>query len=181
MDRKQIPTQPKLSVGCTLLMLVTLFGCAGKSPIDESGAQQYGSNLGKPAVTHTEFATLTSRADQLNLGLLYAVGGVSIKSRNWIFAHAKSTIEYNLPARQFSTLSFAMGLDDIGGADAGSVVYIVQGDRRELFRSSVVKPMAPPIPAQVNIKGVKRLVLMIDDAGDGIVNDEAYWIDLQGK
>ena len=181
MDRKQRPARTKLFVGCTLLMLITLCGCANNSQ-EAKSRPKYGSNLGKPTATHTDFATLTSRADQLQaLPLTYTVGGVSIKSRNWIFAHAKSRIEYSLPAGQFSTLSFEMGLDDVSGADHGSVVYIVQGDGRELFRSSVIKPMAPPMPASVDIKGVKVLILVVDDASDGIASDEAYWIDLRGK
>ena len=87
-------------------------------------------------------------------------------------------IEYELDPGKWRGLTFSMGLDDAGGTKAGSVVYIVKGDDKVLFQSGVVRSTSPPKPAAaVDISGVKRLVLQVTDAGDGMSYDQAYWIE----
>jgi hypothetical protein len=74
---------------------------------------------------------------------------VGVAGDDFIFAHANSVIEYKLKANHWKTFSFAMGLDDIGSHDEGGAVYVVKGDRNELFRSGVVRRMTPPQAASV--------------------------------
>ena len=108
-------------------------------------------------------------------GLTYSVGGESIAAKPFIFAHANSKLEYDLK-RGLSQFEFSTGLDDSGGVDWGSVEYVVRGDGKELFRSAIVRALEPPQRHSVSVRGVRRLELLVTDAGDGISSDEAYWI-----
>jgi len=129
-----------------------------------------------PISAKSGFGLITSRADKLPR-LTLSVGGESIAKKAFIFAHAQSRLEYDLHNEHWSVFEFSTGLDDTGGADGGSVVYVVKGDGIELFRSSVIQALVPPARYSVNVKGVRRLELLITDAGDGIAYDEAYWIE----
>ncbi|MFN7921534.1 MAG: acyltransferase family protein [Bryobacteraceae bacterium] len=134
--------------------------------------------LEKPVASRTAFGSITSHIAGPS-PLLEKVGGESLRGHTYLFAHAASSLRYALEPGRWKKLSFSMGLDDAGGNDAGSVVYLVIGDGRELFRSDVVRAMQPPRNAVVSIEGVRDLELRITDAGDGIAYDEAYWIDLR--
>lgn len=130
----------------------------------------------RPVAAHTGFGRITSRKDQL-VGLTLAVGGQAISEKNFIFAHANSRLEYELPRKKWSRFEFSTGLDDVGGADVGSVVYVVRGDGAELFRSPVIRPLEQPHSYSVSVTNITRLELLITDAGNGCTNDEAYWIE----
>jgi hypothetical protein len=58
----------------------------------------------------------------------------------------------------------------------GSVLFIVRGDGKELFRSMLVKD-ATPLSAEVAVAGVDRLELIVTDGGDGNVFDAGLWLD----
>jgi len=128
-----------------------------------------------PISGRTDFAHITSRVER-NSQLTYTVSGKSIAEKNFIFAHANSRLEYILPNGKWSKLEFSAGLDDVNGADLGSVVYIVRGDGNVLFTSPVIQALEPPYSFVVSVAGVRRLELIITDAGNGTTSDEAYWI-----
>ncbi len=128
-----------------------------------------------PLSAHTDYGFITSRAGQM-AGLTYKVGRKQISGKPFIFAHANSRLEYDIAQKGWSVFEFSTGLDDVGGRDLGTVVYVVRGDGKELFRSPVVRALQPPHSYRVGIAGVQRLELAITDAGDGIISDEAYWI-----
>ncbi|MCU0782267.1 MAG: NPCBM/NEW2 domain-containing protein [Akkermansiaceae bacterium] len=69
-----------------------------------------------------------------------------------------------------------VGVDDHAGA-AGSVVFKVSGDGRELWTSGVLRRGQPPQAVDVDLRGVKHLLLQTTDAGDGITDDHANWAD----
>ncbi len=62
-------------------------------------------------------------------------------------------------------------------SSAGSVVFRIVGDGRQLFRSDVMRQNTPARRVSVNVKGVQLLELHVDDAGDGIVCDMGNWCD----
>jgi len=128
-----------------------------------------------PLSAHSDFAFPTSRIGQVP-NLTYSVGGEPISEKPFIFAHANSRLEYDIAQRGWSVFEFSTGLDDVGGADVGTVVYIVRGDGKELFRSPVVRALDPPHSYSVNVADVQHLELLITDGGDGVTSDEAYWI-----
>jgi len=55
------------------------------------------------------------------------------------------------------------GLQD---GHSGSVVFVLRGDRRELFRSERNHGQSPAFDGS-DVAGVDRLELVVEDAGDG--------------
>jgi hypothetical protein len=88
-----------------------------------------------------------------------------------LFAHAPARHELALEGKgiRFRT---AYGLQD--GHD-GSVIFVVRGDGRELFRSPLVKDHHLR-KADVDVAGVQMLELCVEDGGDGATNDWGVWI-----
>lgn len=95
-------------------------------------------------------------------GAVYAKG---------LFAHAPAAYAFRLGGK-WSTLEGLVGV----AADAGSVVFVVRGDGRELWRSGTIRP-GPAQRFSVDIKGVYRLEVVTEDAGDGRSSDWGVWAD----
>lgn len=89
-------------------------------------------------------------------------------------AHATSRIVYSLPGG-FATFAATIGKDqEVSG---GSVVFVVQADGREVFRSGAFRNETPPQDISVRLAGAQKLALMVEDAGDNIMADHADWAD----
>lgn len=88
--------------------------------------------------------------------------------------HALSRISYDLP-EGYTRFAATIGCDQ--EVSANSVVFVVQGDGRELYRSPVMRRDTPLIDLDLPIKGVHRLTLILEDAGDGIIADHGNWAD----
>lgn len=89
-----------------------------------------------------------------------------------IGAHAVSRIVYAVPDG-FATFAATIGKDQ--EVTGGSVVFVVEGDGKELFRSGVFRNDTPPLEISVPLAVVKRLALIVEDAGDNIMADHADW------
>lgn len=89
--------------------------------------------------------------------------------------HATSKFRVALDgnARRFAA---EVGVDDSAG-NQGSVEFIVSGDGKTLWDSGVVKGGEAAKSVNVNLAGVKTLVLRVTDGGDGESNDHADWAD----
>ena len=90
--------------------------------------------------------------------------------------HAESKLRVNLDggAQSFSA---SVGVDDdVKGNAAASVEFIVVGDGKELWKSGVLRAGNAAKVCEVNLAGVKTLVLEVTDAGDGIDFDHADWV-----
>jgi alpha-galactosidase len=70
-----------------------------------------------------------------------------------------------------------VGVDDEKKNEPASVQFSVLGDDRELWKGEVMKGGQAAATVDVDLKGVKMLVLMVEDAGDGINHDHADWAD----
>jgi hypothetical protein len=94
--------------------------------------------------------------------------------RRGLGTHAVSRIVYDVPPgyRRFAA---TIGCDREVYSD--SVVFVVQGDGRELFRSPLMRREGSLIEVAVGLKGVKRLDLIVEDGGNGIIADHANWAD----
>lgn len=86
---------------------------------------------------------------------------------------ADSRIEYRLNGRQ-NYFAADIGIDD-ETAGNGSVVFKIYADRKLIFSSQVMRGTDPFQYVKLKIKGVKRLTLMVTDAGDGTTLDHANW------
>ncbi len=74
-----------------------------------------------------------------------------------------------------------VGVDDEVGTSPGSVVFKVMGDRKVLWESGLMKSGQAAKEVKVNVRGVKDLVLMVTDGGDGMNWDHADWADAKFK
>ena len=91
---------------------------------------------------------------------------------NGICAHAPSSVTTKLDGK-WKTLKTAYGLQDGG---TGSVVFVVKGDGKELFRSALVKDHVRR-DAEIDVEGVNTLELVTEDGGDGNRSDHSIWIE----
>ena len=91
-----------------------------------------------------------------------------------IGTHANSYIVYDLNGL-FKRFTTDVGIDTEAGGKA-SVVFKIYGDDRLLYQSDVVKRYEYPRHADVDITGVKKFALIVEDAGDGITDDHADWL-----
>ena len=90
--------------------------------------------------------------------------------------HAESIFELNLQgeAERFTAV---VGVDDEVKGSVGTVEFKVTADGKEVFKSGLKKAGMEPSKIDVELKGVKSLLLEVTDAGDGIEYDHADWAD----
>lgn len=88
-----------------------------------------------------------------------------------LYAHAPARHELVLDGKATRFRS-GYGLQD---RRRGSVVFVVRGDGRELFRSSVVTDHRLRT-AEVETSGIQVLELCVEDGGDGINGDWGVWL-----
>ena len=67
--------------------------------------------------------------------------------------------------------------DEIHSNVVSSVEFVVRGDGKPLWKSGVMRANDPAKECEVDLKGVKTLVLEVNDAGDGEGWDHADWAD----
>jgi|GEM_PF-553053 len=91
-----------------------------------------------------------------------------------IGTHAKSYIVYDLNGL-FKRFSSDAGIDTEAGGK-GSVVFKVYGDDNLLYESNIIKRFEYPKHIDIDITGVKKLALIVEDGGDGITDDHADWL-----
>jgi hypothetical protein len=89
--------------------------------------------------------------------------------------HAHATLHYSLDARYDRFLA-VIGVDD-AARGAGSVIFRVRGDDRLLYESNTLRGNDPPATINLDLRGVQRLTLECDDAGDLDVADHGVWAD----
>jgi alpha-galactosidase len=90
-------------------------------------------------------------------------------------SHANSTCWFSLGGGGERFLA-TVGVDDNANGP-GSVVFRIVGDDRELWQSGVMKPGDAPKNVEVDLTGVRHLLLETTDAGDNISFDHADWVD----
>ena len=93
-----------------------------------------------------------------------------------IGTHANSSIPLELDGNAVELTGWA-GLDDETGG-RGSVLFQIQADGKELWNSGVMRPKDAAKEFSLSVKGVKSLVLVAADGGDGSDYDHADWGDV---
>ncbi|MFI5382241.1 MAG: NPCBM/NEW2 domain-containing protein, partial [Tepidisphaerales bacterium] len=88
--------------------------------------------------------------------------------------HANSILWVNLDgqAERFTAL---VGVDDNCRSDKASLEFRIYGDGKKLFDSGVMHYKNAAKPVDVKLTGVKKLLLAVSDAGDGVAFDHADW------
>jgi len=104
---------------------------------------------------------------------------ISIAGRKFdrgVGTHAPSTMYIDLAgaARRFTAF---VGVDDEVDGNIGSVEFRVYGDGRLLWSSGTVKAGQAAKYVDLDLTGLKSLVLIVGSAGDNIHYDHADWAD----
>jgi alpha-galactosidase len=101
------------------------------------------------------------------------IGGVVYKKG--IGTHAVGLIEMDLKgaAERFQGL---VGLDDEAIGKNGSVFFVVKTDKKEVFRSPLMKAGTAAVKVDIDLKGVKRLSLIVEAGGEIIDGDHADYV-----
>jgi len=108
-------------------------------------------------------------------GNALTIGGKTFE--HGLGTHAESILHVKLDggAEKFSA---SVGVDDeVAHSPNSSVEFFVIGDGKELWHSGVMRADAAPKDCEVDLTGVKLLVLKVGDADDGIDHDHADWAD----
>ncbi len=100
-----------------------------------------------------------------------SIGGK--KFRQGVGTHAESRWVIDLKGNA-SRLTAQVGVDDEVG-DLGSVVFDVIGDRKTLWTSGRMTGSDAAKSLDVDLTGVKKLILRVTDGGDNINYDHADW------
>jgi alpha-galactosidase len=99
------------------------------------------------------------------------------KFEHGLGTHAKSSLRLLLDGKA-ERFSATVGVDDEVG-QKGSVTFTVTGDGKTLWDSGVMRGGQPAKPLQVDLHGVKTLVLAVGDADDDISFDHADWAEAE--
>ncbi len=91
-----------------------------------------------------------------------------------LYAHAPSSHTYELGGK-WQTLTGLAGLAD---GNNGSVVFVITGDGKQLWRSKKIADASLP-RFEVNVRGVKELTFQVEDSGNGNNSDWGVWCDLK--
>ena len=91
-----------------------------------------------------------------------------------LYAHAPSHHVYELGGK-WHTLTGSAGL---AAGHGGSVVFVIRGDGKELWRSKKINDASVP-NFDINVRGVQELTLEVENAGDGNNSDWGVWCDLK--
>ena len=89
-----------------------------------------------------------------------------------IGTHAYSRIVYKRP-KDYNIFAATIGCDQ--KALVGSLVFVVEGDGKELFRSQIFRADSAPIEIRVPISGTNEITLIVEDGGDRINADHGNW------
>ena len=100
------------------------------------------------------------------------LGGQQYEHGLGTHANSMLTIELNGGAQKFSAV---VGVDDEVKTSKAAVEFVVTGDGKLLWQSGVIKAGAPGKPVEVDVKGVKYLVLSVNAAAENINYDHADW------
>ncbi len=103
------------------------------------------------------------------------IAGKSFKSGVATHAESVFTVALDGKATRFHAVC---GVDDDSANSPASVRFHVFTDGKLAWSSSaIMRPGMPGERVNVPLRGVKRLVLTVDDGGDGVRSDHADWAD----
>ena len=112
-----------------------------------------------------------AQVDKNIVGKGMSIAGV--KFEHGVGSHANSVLYVKLDG-QAERFTAQVGVDD-ETAGRGTVQFRVYGDGKVLFDSGVMRGKNKAKPVDVDLRGVKQVILMATDAGDDINHDHADW------
>jgi alpha-galactosidase len=67
-----------------------------------------------------------------------------------------------------------VGMDD--NVPKGGIRFIIMGDKKELFKTKIMHKGDDAVPFNVNLSGVQKMYLIVENDGDGIHTTHADWV-----
>lgn len=101
-----------------------------------------------------------------------AIGGKTFARGVGTHADSSAWLDLNGGTERFSAL---VGVDDHAGDNHASVEFEVVADGQTRWKSGVMHWHDPAQKVDLDLRGVKKLLLLVDSAGDGIAFDHADW------
>jgi alpha-galactosidase len=116
------------------------------------------------------------QVDKSAVGEPLSIGGKAFA--HGVGTHAESLLYVQLGGGS-SRFTAKVGVDDNRNGKPASVEFRVYADGKTLFKSGPMKPGDEAKSIDVDLRGVKTVLLFVGSAGDGIDNDHADWADAQ--
>ena len=91
-----------------------------------------------------------------------------------IGSHARSVLHLDLHG-QTRRFTARIGVDDETKGQ-GTIRCKIYADNKKVFDSGIIKGNDQPVPIELNLMGVRYMVLLVTDAGDGMHSDHIDWI-----
>ena len=127
--------------------------------------------------------------DELDLKYMLQDWGVPVVNKS-VVGHSLQVAEvkYDRGIGSHSVSRFLLNLDGkakwftgLAGADdhndfAGKMEFQILADQKVVWSSGVLQKGMVAVSFKINLKGVKKLALLIKEAGDGIMYDHADWL-----
>ena len=110
-------------------------------------------------------------ADRTVGGHSLAIGGRTFGHGFGTHADSRLVLDLKGSARRFTAW---VGVDDETNG-GGSVEFRVIADGKTLWSSGVMRGKQPAKEVDVDVSGIKKLILQVGDTGDGIDHDHADW------
>ncbi len=149
-------------IAAVISMFVSGAVLAEETPLSKLDLARMTCGWDKPKVDQSVTKTKLS----IN-GQVYEKGvGTHANSYLWVDLDGK--------AERFTAL---VGVDDNCRSDKATLQFRVYGDGRKLFDSGVMHYKNAAQPVDVKLDGVKKVLLAVFDAGDGVEFDHADWVD----
>jgi len=96
------------------------------------------------------------------------------KFEKGVGVHACSVLKLDLHG-QVRCFTAHVGVDD-DAKGHGTIRCKIYADNKKVFDSGVIKGNDKPVVIELNLMGIRYMVLEITDAGDGISSDHADWL-----
>ncbi len=166
----------------TLLVMIALASLCAKASADDAQLGRWARSvlLGESSTIQRPSVELR-RQDHGQLQIGKSVLGTPLqigpeKFEHGFGTHAASEIVVHAD-RAIKRFEAKVGVDnnfDTAGV-RGSVIFSIESDGKELFRSKLCKGGEAPVAVSVDLGGAQDLVLRVTDGGDGFAYDQADW------
>ncbi|MEI7732555.1 MAG: NPCBM/NEW2 domain-containing protein [Verrucomicrobiota bacterium] len=113
-------------------------------------------------------------ADRSFSGKPLMIGGQKFERGIGTRATTTLWVELDGQAEEFAA---SVGVDDAAGNPAAAVTFAIYGDGRKLWESGVMKHGTPAKAVNLDLKGVRSLLLMTDHADESHPFNHADWAD----
>lgn len=156
----------KIKTGLTILIGSMLIGCSGQKSV------VYVDQLD---LTRMESGWGENHVNKSVDGNPLSIAGKTFERGIGTHAVSKFLLLTNETA---VSIEGSAGVDD-ETTKPGTVEFMVLGDRKVLWKSGIMKKGDLAKEFHVNLKGIKKMALLVTDGGDNINYDHADWIDLK--